>query len=240
MDLSNTSILITGASQGIGRALAEHFGTRCRYVVVTARNESGLHHTVEHVRRSGGSCDFIQADLTERGDIENLVAELQQRGVRLDILVHNAADVTSKPFADTSLGEINSLLTTNVIGPLQLTRALLEVFDPDGLKTVVWMSSLSGYKPNPEQTVYSITKSGVNAAATALRAELRPRGFHVMNVPLSSVDIADIGGEGRVPVHRVCEMIERGIRHRRREVFLSPFSRVLMRCYGAFPWLMRY
>lgn len=240
MDLSNASVLITGASQGIGRALAGHFGSRCRYVMVTARNESGLHHTVEHVRQHNGSCDFVKADLTERADIARLAEQLRQRRVKLDILIHNAADVTSKTFAETSLGEIESLITTNVTGPLQLTRELLDTFRPDGLKTIVWISSLSGYKPNPSQTVYSIGKSAVNAAARALRADLGPQGFHLMNVPLSSVDVADIGGTGRVPVRRVCEAIESGIRHRRAEVFLSPLSRILMRLYGLFPGLMGF
>lgn len=240
MDLSNASVLITGGSQGIGRALAEHFGTRCRHVVVTARTESGLHHTVEHVRQLGGSCDFIPADLAVREDIERLAATLQERGVQLDILVHNAADVTSKPFAETSLGEIESIVTTNVTGPLQLTRALLDTFRPEGLKTIVWISSLSGYKPNVGQTVYSISKSAVNAAAIALRADLQPDGFTVINVPLSSVDVADIGGKGRVPVRRVCRLIERAVRHRHREVFLSPVSRFVMRVYGMFPRLMRF
>lgn len=240
MDLADATVLITGGSQGIGRALAGHFGTRCRHVVVTARSESGLHHTVEDVKQQGGTCDFIAADLTSRHDIERIGIELKNRDLQLDVLIHNAADVTSKPFEKTSSGEIDALITTNVIGPLQLTREVLDLFRPDGLKTIVWISSLSGYKPNPEQTVYSISKSAVNGAAMALRADLRAHGFSVMNAALSSVDPTDIGGDGRVPVHRVCEMIEDGIRNRRREVFLSPASRFLMRLYGMFPGLMRF
>ena len=239
-DLSNASMLITGASQGIGRALAQHFGTRCRHVIVTSRNETGLHHTAEHVRSEGGSCEFIPADLTQSEDVARLAEALREHGVKLDVLVHNAADVTSKPFAETSTGEIRSLIGTNVTGPLQLTRELMDLFGPDGLKTIVWISSLSGYKPNPTQTVYSISKAAVNASALALRAELGPQGYHVMNVPLSSVDVADIGGTGRVPVRKVCELIERGIVQGHREVFLSPFSRALMRFYGLFPGLMRF
>jgi short-subunit dehydrogenase len=239
-ELSGATVLITGASQGIGRALAGHFGARCRHVVVTARRESDLDHTVARVRQQGGSCDFIAADLSRREDIERLASTLVERGVRVDVLVHNAADVTSKAFAETSLGEIDALVSTNVIGPLQLTRALLGHFRPDGLKTIVWISSLSGYKPNPAQTVYSITKSAVNGAALALRAELGGQGFTLVNAPLSSVDLANLGGEGRVPVHRVCTLIEQAIRHRKHEVFISPTSRMLMRFYGMFPGLMRF
>lgn len=240
MKLSDATILITGASQGVGRALAAHLGTRARLVIVTARSETRLDHTVEQVKQAGGSCELVVADLRSREEVERLAGVLAERGVKLDAVIHNAADVNSKPFADTSNGEIESLITTNVIGPLQLTRELLPLFRPDGLKSIVWISSLSGYKPNPSQTVYSISKAAVNASVTALRAELGAQGYHVMNVPLSSVDLGDIGGAGRVPVRRVCAAIEDGIRRRRREVFLSPVSHVLMRIYGAFPRLMGF
>lgn len=240
MKLSQSTILITGASQGIGRALAAHFGKRCRQTIVTARSETHLRHTEDHVRSQGGSCEFIAADLTDRESIEALAATLRQRNVSIDVLVHNAADVTSKPFEATSLGEIDCLIRTNVIGPLQLTRDSLGLWRADGLKSIVFISSLAGYKPDPHQTVYSISKAAVNGTALALRAELGPSGFTVINVALSSVDLNDVGSARRVPVRRVCERIERAIIQKEPEIFLSPVSRVLMRLYGMFPGLMRF
>lgn len=238
MNFADSTILITGASRGLGRALARHFADRCRHIVVTGRSEQTLAHTVEDVRGQAGSCTPIVSDLRSQPDLERIRDSLQDAGAQLDVLIHNAADVTSKPFADTSPEEIESLIQTNVIGPLQLTRLLLPLMNESEARRIVWISSLAGYKPNPTQTVYSISKFAVNGAALALRTDLGPQAYSILNVPLSSIEFGAESRSGTVLATRACEKIERAIARKQRELFLSPVSRALMRFYGLFPRAM--
>ena len=104
-----------------------------------------------------------------------------------------------------------------------------------GRGTIVNISSLAGYKPNPTQTVYSIAKGALNATSEALRAELGPRGVHIVNVALRS------GGTGPMkgPAETVAQRIERAIANREPEIFFYRSSKWLMRLYAAFPFLTR-
>jgi short-subunit dehydrogenase len=103
----------------------------------------------------------------------------------------------------------------------------------------VFMSSLAGFKPNPRQTVYSITKSGVHATADALRTEFAPQGFQVMCVALPSVGTMHRHESGQVPVAVLAQRLERAIGERRDELWLSSLSKYLMRAYRAWPALAK-
>ena len=104
-----------------------------------------------------------------------------------------------------------------------------------GRGAIVNISSLAGYKPNPTQTVYSIAKGALNAISEALRAELGPRGVHIVNVALMSVGT----GPMKVPVETVAQRIERAIANREPKIFFYRRSKWLMRLYAAFPSLTR-
>jgi len=235
MNWQGETVLITGASQGIGRALALHFAPRCAMTYLVARNEERLAETVALVEKAGGACSPIVADLRDPQSLQRVAEAVDKAGV--SVLINNAADVTSKPFQQTSLEEIDSLLRTNVIGPLQLTRLLVPKMIEQGHGAIVNVSSLAGYKANPTQTVYSISKSSVNAMSEALRKELAPSGIRVVTLALPSVALEGEPTTGHVPVAEVCASIERAIERGEREVFFSLASRWLMRLYRAFPAL---
>ncbi len=231
MKISGASILITGASRGLGRVLAVECARAGGRVSIAARDENALHET--SALMDGGARGLYAFDLVDRSAVERAAAQIVAEGRAPDILVHNAADVTSKPLRETSPEEIEHLISANITGPLVLTRALLPAMLERGRGSVVWVSSLAGYKPNPTQTVYSITKTAVNGAAAALRAELKGTGVDVMNAALSSV-----GPGGYAPeryARRLIAAIERG----ETELFLSPVTKYLMRLYAFCPALAR-
>jgi len=234
MGFTGWTFLITGASQGIGRVLAVHFARRGARVILAARSEEGLSETATMIRDGGGQCAWFACDLRDRDSIKNLASRLTA-GESVRVLINNAADVTSKRFLDTSIEEIESLIRTNVTGPLELTRLLAPGMIERGDGIVINVSSLAGYKANPRQTVYSVSKTAVNGMSRALEAEFRDTPIHVMNVALSSV------GEqpNQVPPDRYARRLERAIARGEREVFLSLSTKWLMRVYGMLPWLAR-
>ncbi len=234
----DSTVLITGASQGIGRALSVCFAPRCRQVIGLARNAEGLQETGKLVAASGGVFEVHRCDLSVADDLERFTERLHETKTPVDIVINNAADVTSRPLADTSLTEIDSIIRTNVTGPLQLARLLIPGMLERGGGAIVNISSLAGYKPNPTQTVYSVSKSAVNGMSDALRAEFGGQGIHVLNVALASVAIEGPANAGEVPVEAVAEAIERALERRQNELFFSRVTKWLMRLYKAYPPLM--
>jgi len=233
-------ILITGASRGIGRYLCGYFAARGAHPIAAARDTEGLAHTaalVEH--QTGAACPWKPLDLCDAASITALVEQLRAEIPRLDILVNNAADVTSKPFLETSQEEIQSLVQTNVTGMLQLTRTVVPWMIETGGGSIVNISSLAGYKANAAQTVYSITKAAVNGASDALHAELHARHIHVMNVALASVAVENEPRPGQVPVEEFATALERAIQRKETELYLSPVTKWLMRLYRFYPPLAR-
>lgn len=224
-------ILITGATGLVGSGLAQYFASRGWRVVLTARDQVRLNA----LSASLHNAPAYAADLADAASLERLVAKMDADGVLPDVLVNNAADVTSKPLLDTSMDEIERIVRTNVTGTLHLCRLLAPGMIARGGGAIVNISSLAGYKPNPAQTAYSITKGALNVLSEALRAELGPRGVHVVNVALMGVG----EGPGRIPVETVARRIERALARREPDVFFYRRTKWLMRLYAAFPRLAR-
>ncbi|MCX5771880.1 MAG: SDR family NAD(P)-dependent oxidoreductase [Candidatus Hydrogenedentes bacterium] len=237
MRLDGATILITGASQGVGRRLAVYFGRHIEGVdiLVAARNEANLRESARLVAEAGAKCSFYGCDLRESASIEKLVETIRRDGKRVNVLINNAADVTSKPLMGTSLDEIDSLVRTNVTGPLQLCRLVAPMMIERGGGAIVNISSLAGYKPNPGQTVYSATKSAVNGISDALRAEFRGTPVSVINVALSSINLSGEPRRGQVPADVFAAKLIRAIERGQPELYLSPLTKWLMRLYKFYP-----
>lgn len=237
MNLSDSTILITGASQGIGRHLGVHFAPKCRKIILWARNPEGLAETHRMIEKAGGVCVTFIVDLTDLSAMQAAVDALAMENNTVNILINNAADVTSKPILETSPAEIDRLVATNVTGPLQLCRLLLPDMIEHGDGVIVNISSLAGYKANPTQTVYSVTKKAVNGMSEALRAEVGGKGIHVMNVALASVATGNDARPGQVSAAEFAAILEQAIVTRKDELFLSSASKWLMRLYAFLPGL---
>jgi short-subunit dehydrogenase len=229
------TILITGASQGIGRKLAVHFAPQCKELILVARNTENLEETKKLVEENRGRCRTCSLDLSQLDSLRTFKDQLENAPI--DILINNAADVTSKPFSETTLEEIQRLIQTNVTGVLQLIHLLLPNLNTPAV--IVNISSLAGYKSNPSQTVYSISKKAVNGISDALQSDLGQNGKTVLNVALGSVALTDEPAPGQSGITKTMNAIQRAIETGQHDLFMDPKSKWLMRLYGAFPSLAR-
>lgn len=235
MNIVGSTILITGASQGIGKKLAIHFSARAHEVIIASRDFQKLNVTSEIIRESGGNVTQHILDLTEPQSIESLAKYIRSSRKRVDILINNAANTTSKPLLNTSADEIDEIIRTNVTGCLQLCRHIVPTMIEQGKGMIINISSLAGYNPRGSQTVYSVSKAAVNAVSKALRDELVSKHIHVMNVAQEGLAIDHQDNTNKLSFHRFSKLLEDAIVEEKAELFLSPKSRLLMRLYGFLP-----
>ncbi|MHB1535321.1 MAG: SDR family NAD(P)-dependent oxidoreductase [Acidimicrobiales bacterium] len=170
MRLEVATVLITGASGGIGQALAEAFSARGATVVVSGRRSDELAGLAE---RTGGRA--ITADLAERDDVARLVIEAGP----VDVLVANAALPASGHLLDFTPEEVDRALEVNLRAPVALTRALVGPMVERHRGHLVFVSSLSGMVASPGSSLYSATKFALRGFAHGLAQDLRPAGVGV-------------------------------------------------------------
>lgn len=239
MNITGKTMLITGASQGIGRYCAGFFAKRGVEVILAARREDVLRKASDEIVAAGGRCSAFPLDLADSSAIARFADTLCNQGKAVDILFNNAADLTSKPLLESSLEEIDRLIRTNVTGTLQLCRAIAPFMVAKRSGTIINMSSLAGYKCNPAQTAYSVSKRAVNGISDALRTELAPSGINVMNVAVPSVWVDAPQHTGQIPVAEFAQRLADAIERDETELYFSAVTKWLMRLYAFYPALAR-
>lgn len=175
MELQGSRALLTGASGGIGRAIARALHARGAEVLITARREEVLNEVRDEL---GERVTPLPADLADRES----AAELAERAGAVDVLVANAALPGSGPIDDFSPEEIDRALDVNLRAPMQLTRLLLPGMVERGRGHLVFISSLSGKATSPGSGIYSATKFGMRGFAGGVREDM-----HGTNVGVSVV-----------------------------------------------------
>ncbi|MGI5166155.1 SDR family NAD(P)-dependent oxidoreductase [Spirillospora sp. CA-253888] len=173
MELADARILLTGASGGIGRALAVTLAARGGRVVLTGRRADVLEPLAE---RLGGTA--IAADLADRAAVEDLLAEAGD----IDVLVANAALPASGPLDDYSLDQIDRALDVNLRAPIVMARLAGAAMAARGRGHLVFVSSLAGKTASGQASLYNATKFGMRGFALALREDMRPHGVGVSTV----------------------------------------------------------
>ena len=171
MSITGKVIAITGASSGIGEATARELAARGAAVVVGARRADRLDRLVADIRSTGGRARAVRVDVTERGDLVDLVAAAVEDFGRLDVLVNNAGTSALGTLADGDPTSWSSMIDVNVKGVLHGIAAVLPVFRHQGSGHVVTVVSTSGIKIVPTQAVYAGTKNAVRTLMEALRQE---------------------------------------------------------------------
>lgn len=178
MDLQGKRVLLTGASRGIGAALAVGLAEEGAELVLVARDEEGLTQTALSVRASGGTAHVLPADLASEGGR----APMLQAAGPIDVLVNNAGIEVPMAVLDQTDLDVQRQIEVNLVAPIALTRALVPGMIERGGGAVVMISSMSGKSPTPYNGIYSATKFGLNGFAQTLRIELRDSGVHVGTV----------------------------------------------------------
>lgn len=176
--LKNKVIIITGASSGIGKALALQALTEGAKVAVCARNAKKLQEAFKDFSGNENLL-FFQADVSKKEDCRNFVGVVMEKWQQIDWLINNAGISMRALFAETELSVIESLMNINFWGTVYMTQwALPEIIKQKG--GVVGITSIAGYRGLPGRTGYSSSKFAMQGFLEALRTELLYTGVHVM------------------------------------------------------------
>jgi uncharacterized protein len=165
--------LITGGSQGLGRAFAEECAARGKSLILVALPGSGLDEVGRSIAESWGvSVDWLEADLTAPDTVDRLLGLIRSKGASLDLLVNNAGIGTPALFMQRPLEYQEEMVRLNILAMMRLTRRVLEEPDRSPNLRILNVASLSAFFPMPYLPVYSATKSFVLSFSLALREEM--------------------------------------------------------------------
>ena len=176
--------IVTGASSGIGLAVARALGAAGARVALVARTADKLEALAREL--GGGRAVAFPLDVADRARLVELPAEVARRLGPIDLLVNNAGVNHRGGVADRTVDDLAAILDTNLVAPVLLTRAALPHLAARGV--IVNVASLAGKVPVPHEATYSATKAGVRAFSRALAHELHERGVHVATVCPGPVD----------------------------------------------------
>ncbi len=179
-NITGSRILITGASQGIGRALAVEAVKRGAWVLAAARSEELLRALQEEVRAGGGAIEVIKADVTSAEDRRRMAEAAQRCYGGLDVLVNNAGIGATGHFADASEERMRQIFEVNFFGLTETTRVLLPLLRQGKTPAIINISSIAGKRGIPARSEYSASKFAVQGFSEALRAELAKDGIDVL------------------------------------------------------------
>jgi 3-oxoacyl-[acyl-carrier protein] reductase len=171
-------ILITGAGRGIGRAIAERLAKPGRIIILHGRNREALDEAASLVGRKDGEAEIVIADISTPDGIDTIVSHVGEEP--LYALIHNAGVAYVEPIDKVTMEHWESTLAVNITAPFLLTQKLLPVM-PSGA-AIVNILSVAATAVFPNWTSYCMSKFALDGFSRALREELRPRGFRVINI----------------------------------------------------------
>jgi NAD(P)-dependent dehydrogenase (short-subunit alcohol dehydrogenase family) len=202
-DFKNKVVIVTGASQGIGRGVALAFAREGAKLVLAARSAEKLAHVEEEVRGIGAQAMSVTTDVTSEHSVEELVSAAHKRFGRIDVLVNNAgigkvSGVESATFED----DVHQTMEASLFGMIRVTRHVLPFMRQQGSGAIVNMSSVMGTKSFERFGSYAITMHGVVALSDALRQELAGTGIGVSIIQpaLIATDLLRSVDENEMPL----------------------------------------
>ena len=176
--MSQKTALITGAGQGMGRAIALKFAENAIHTRLVGRTESKLRSVAQEIAARGRSADIHTLDVTDDHALAQLAIELA--GSRLDMLINCAGDWLISPLQDTSDGALDHILRVNLRAPYLITRSLLPNLRRSDNASIINIGSLVTALSLPGVSAYTAAKVGLKGFTGALAAELKPERIRVV------------------------------------------------------------
>jgi NAD(P)-dependent dehydrogenase (short-subunit alcohol dehydrogenase family) len=247
-------VLITGASSGIGEALALEYARRGHDVALLARREERLASVAAQVERSGRRALPIRCDVTDDASVRDAVAHAATTLGALDIVIANAGFGVSGRFDRLTIDDYRRQFETNVFGVLRTIQAALGPLERSGGRLAI-MGSVAGYVAAAGMSPYAMSKFAVRALAESLSEEVRSLGISVTLISPGFVDseIRRIDRTGvlrddapdpvpawlRVPTRTAARNIVRAIERRRPEAVITTHGKAMVQLARHAPWTMR-
>ena len=179
LTIAGSVALVTGASSGIGAATAVELARRGASVVVTARREIELEATADRCRAHAHASYAVTGDLGVAGEGERVVAAAVEHFGRVDILVNNAGISLHRHALGTSAADIEHVMQVNFLSAVRTTMAALPGMVERGRGSVINVTSVAGYIPNPSESAYGASKAALNLWSHGLAVDLHDTGVHI-------------------------------------------------------------
>ena len=239
MRLHDKTVIVTGASSGIGRETAIAFAHAEANLVLASRNEAALNELAAEVVPLVRRVLVIPTDVTQRATVDAMAEQAAQELGSIDILVNNAGLGLNALLAEGSMTNIRRLFEVNVFGALHCIQAVVPYMKKQGSGQIINVSSVAGKIATPRNGAYAATKFALTAISDALRLELADYGITVTTVypgvtdtpfvdnVLKEVDVPPVPGIVRgVSARRVANAIVRAARWEKRDVYVTVTDRM--------------
>ena len=205
--LAGKVAVVTGASKGIGAAIARALGEAGAAVVVNyGGDKAGAERVVADLTAKGGKAIAVQADVAKAAEVQRLFAATKQAFGRVDVLVNNAGVYAFAPIEEVTEAEFQRQFGINVFGLLQATKEAVGLFGPEG-GSIINISSVVSRLTPPGSAVYSGTKGAVDAITGVLAKELAPRKIRVNAINPGGVETEGVHSAGIIGSEMEKQMI---------------------------------
>ena len=178
-DLTNKVAIITGASQGIGKGMAETFSKAGAHVVCVSRNKDNLKSVADSLIENGGAASFYTCDVSSLDAFQNTIKEIVENLGSVDILVNNAGVCKDKLIMRMSEDDWNKVININLNGAFNGIKAVSQIMIKQRAGRIINISSIVGLIGNPGQANYAASKAGLIGLSKSAAKELAPRGITV-------------------------------------------------------------
>src|SRR5437879_7213336 len=195
-ELKGKVAIVTGASKGIGAAIAKSLAAAGAAVVANySSSREGADRVVAEITGSGGKATAVQGDMSKADDVQRLFGEAKKAFGQVDVLVNNAGIYKFAPIEEVTEDEFHREFNTNVLGPLLTIREAVKYFGPEG-GSVINISSVASLAAMPTASIYSATKAAVDSLTRVLASELGPRQIRVNAIAPGGVDTEGVQSAG--------------------------------------------
>lgn len=230
-------ILLTGASSGIGEALAQRLVECKTQLLLTARRSEPLHALQQ---RYPGQVTFVCGDITQEETRRQILTEAEQRWGALDLLINNAGIGAMGPFSQATPSRLQQVMAVNFIAPAEMCRRSFPLLKQGQMPAIMNIGSILGHRAVPWKSEYCASKFALRGLTSALRSEWKAEGIDVLHLSPSTTDSAffddaiedtmqrDWKGKRAMAPQRVAEIAIDAWRHGRRDVLLTPGGKALV------------
>jgi short-subunit dehydrogenase len=251
--LAGRIVVITGASMGIGEAIAKLFVQRGAQVVLLSRDSGRLEAARARIGHSEQTL-ALACDVRNREEIDRAIGLVVHHFQRIDIWVNNAGHGLLDSIANVNVSDCRETFETNFFGALEGMKAVIPIMKQQGSGTIINISSVAGHIPLPFHAIYSATKFAMNAVGKAARVELAQTGVRVLTVCPGYVR-TDFGANAikgqtnkqvrpksvrGISAERVARAVLRGYLKNKREVTVPWTMHPLVKLYQLFPELVEW
>ncbi|QSJ19075.1 SDR family NAD(P)-dependent oxidoreductase [Nostoc sp. UHCC 0702] len=228
--LKGKTVLLTGASRGLGVYVARALAREQATIVCISRSKSRLDQTCNEIKALGGQGISIPFDIQNLTELLVLVEQIQEFVAPIDILINNAGIEIHRAFTDYSTEEIQSVLGTNLLSAMELTRLLLPSMKERGNGHIVNIASLAGKKGVAYNSIYSASKAGLIMWTDAMRQELAGTGIYFSSICPGYVSEIGMTADSHIPAPklagvstptRVVNAVIQAIKHNKAEVIVN-------------------